>query len=129
MTVTVTWLDDAQTIIHYDVAPDWSWETVYPALDKALAMERSVDCRVDVIVELPTPLRIPSKLMTHLTSIARKQPENLHKTVLVSNNVVARSLLNVAGRLSSTIAAHYTYAETVDDALRHIHANRASTGA
>lgn len=129
MTVTVTWLDEAQTIVHYQIDPDWTWETFYPALDEALAMERCVDWRVDVIVELPTPLRIPAKLMTHLTSIARKQPDNLHKSVLVSRNTVVRSLLSVAGRLSPTIATHYIYAETADDALRYIYADRDSTGA
>ena len=126
MTVTVTWFDPANSIIHYKLEPGWSWKTFYPAFEQALAMEQSVAHRVDVILELPMPVRLQANTITHIAAIARKQPHNLRKSVFVSDDPLVNRLLHIARRISPVIERGYVCKPTLDEALAYIQADRAS---
>jgi hypothetical protein len=126
MTVTVSWYDPDHTIVHYCIQNGWNWETFYPALEKALQMEFSVSHRVDVIVQLPDSVNMPPSVITHIGSIARQNPPNLHKTVFVSSNQLAKMFISLAKNISPIAAQNYTFVDNIEEALTFIQTDRIS---
>lgn len=124
MSVSAWWDNDEQTIVRYDFEGHWTWEEFYPVYEQAIAMERGVPHRVDVILNMLKSQNIPISILTHARSIARKQPGNLGISVIVTTNAAILSLYRAGIKIDSGIAHYFAATTTLDDAYRIINEAR-----
>jgi hypothetical protein len=127
MAVEVCWYDDDETIILYSFSPNWTWAEFYPVFEKALAMEHSVDHRVDVILDYQVPYMIPPGLIDNLRVIVAKQPPNLHVSVLVTRQYVAVMMFRAMGNIIPILRSHFRIVATLPEALALIERDRRQT--
>ena len=116
MAVKVYWENDEKTIIRYDFEGHWTWDDLYPEYDRAIKMEKSVDHCVDVILDMRESQSIPLSAITHVRSIAGKQPDNVGLSVLVTTNRAILTLYNVGMKIDKNIAKYFAAASTIEEA-------------
>jgi len=126
MGVSICWDDEEQTIVRYDFEGRWTWEEFYPAYEQAIAMEKSVPHRIDVILDMLNSYNIPLNAITHVRSISKKQPENLGLSVFVTTSAVVLSLYRVGMQFDAGLSRYFAAASTLEEAYQLISAARES---
>jgi hypothetical protein len=116
MPVRVYWEDEPQTIVRYDFDGPWTWDDLYPAYYQAIQMERSVEYRVDVILDLRHSGRMPANVLLHIKNISEKQPPNLGLSVFVTTNTFMHSLYQTGIRFYNKIGYYFRMVKTLDEA-------------
>jgi hypothetical protein len=124
MSVRVYWEDQSKTIVRYDFAGAWTWNELYAAYYEAIAMERSVAHRVDVILDLRASGPIPANALLHLKNFSEKQPPNIGLSFFVTSNNFIRSLYQVGTKFYGKIAHYFRVAATLEEASAAIAADR-----
>lgn len=100
MGVSAYWLDDnLKDIVQYDFEGPWTWEDLYPVLDKALEMEKEQPHRVDVILNFTNSNVIPSNALVHVKNIIDKQPDNIGLSIFVTSNRFFTVMYNMATKI------------------------------
>lgn len=120
MSVKVRWYDEAQAIVLYEFQGDWTWDELYPQYDTAIAMEKSVTHRVDVIIDMRRAGRLPKNVLSHMKNFSDKQPDNIGITAIVTNNAFVRTLYTTGCKFYPKIQRYFTVVQTLDDAERMI---------
>jgi hypothetical protein len=124
MPIQVFWEDDAQTIVRYNFEGTWTWDELYPAYYQAIAMEKSVTDRVDVILDMRDSGRVPANALLHIKNISEKQPPNIGLSIFVTTNAFVTSMYNMAIRVYSKVAYYFRITKTPEEALAMIAADR-----
>ena len=83
MPVKVSWEDDAKRIMRYTIEGNWTWDEFYPEYHRALALEKAVFHRVDVIVDISNTGRLPMNILAHVRTFADEMPPNVELVVVV----------------------------------------------
>jgi hypothetical protein len=85
MTIKVEWSNPEKTIILQKRAPGWTWKDFDAAVDQYVAMARSVDHRVAIIIDcLDAPNSPTPSALYHYQRAESLKPENLVLMVVVS---------------------------------------------
>lgn len=124
MPVSVSWYDDAKTIVWYDFQGKWTWDELYPEFERALEMERSVGHRVDVILDFRDTHSVGANALAHLKRIADRQPDNIGLSVFVTQNQFMKKLYDIGTSFYKPIGHYFRVVPTVDDALAVIYKER-----
>ena len=124
MSVRAYWVNEEKTVVRYDFEGNWTWDELYPVFQEALAMERSVPHRVDVILDMTRAGRLPANALLHVKNISDKQPDNIGLTVIVSPNQFVGSLYTIGVRFYAKIAYYFRVTKTFDEANAVIAAAR-----
>src|SRR5688500_12595515 len=101
MSVRAYWQDEGKTLVRYDFEGAWTWSELYAAYYEAIAMERSVEHRVDVILDMTTSGPIPANALLHLKNFSEKQPPNIGLSIIVTSSQFVRSLYQVGTKFYS----------------------------
>ena len=124
MSVRVYWEDEGRTIVRYDFDGLWSWDELYTAYYEAIAMETSVEHRVDVILDLRRSGRVPGNALLHVKNFSDRQPVNIGLSVFVTSNSFLVSLYNVGVKFYSKIGHYFRVAPTIEAAHAMIERDR-----
>jgi hypothetical protein len=125
MSVHVYWEDESKAIVRYDFEGEWDWNELYSAYYEAIAMEKSVEHRVDVILDMRHSGRIPSNVLLHVKNFSDRQPPNIGLSVVVTPNTFVHSLYKVGVKFYSKIGFYFRVAVTLEAAHAMIAADRA----
>lgn len=124
MGITANWTDNSQTIIRYDFEGHWDWDMFYPVYEQVITMAKSVDHRVDVVLDLRENNTFPKNVIMHIKNIADKRPKNMGKSILVTENRFALSLFRVARHLNHRIDKYFRIVPTFEEAYAIIERDR-----
>ncbi len=124
MSVSADWQDEKHDIVFYNFEGAWTWDEMYRAYTKAIALEKSVPYRVDVILDLRRSKSIPANALLHVKNISDKQPENLGLTVVVTPNGFVRALYNAGVAFYKGIGHYFRVTPTMEEAAQMIAADR-----
>ena len=126
MPITVNWADEHHTIVCYTIDGRWNWDDWYTVFSEGKALVRSVDHRVDVIVDTRNTGWMPPDIVTHVLQVTNTRSKNLHLAVIVTRSSTARTLYAVASRIHHRIRECYALADSVEEARRIIDQARLS---
>lgn len=124
MAVTVTWADEARTIIHINIANPWTWHELLNAAHETRGMIATIGHEVAVIYDYTDTATIPPGdpiLQVPKLAAARHPQETL--TVAVD---VDTALGQAAVNVYSNVYHHVQLVATLDEARALIAAKRAS---
>src|SRR5574337_711770 len=120
MPVSADWYDSKQEIVLYVFEGRWTWDELYATYNKAIAMEKSVPHRVDVLLDMLNSKAVPANALLHVKNISNKQPDNLGLTVIVTPNAFVRALYNAGAQFYKGIAHYFRVVPTMEEALQMI---------
>jgi hypothetical protein len=126
MTVTARWFDDKKELVLYTFEGKWTWDELYPVYREAIAMEKSVSQRVDVVLDMLKSTSVPANALMHVKNFSDKQPENLGLTVVVTSSGFVHALYDAGIKFYKGIAHYFRVVSTMDDAFRMISEDRQS---
>jgi len=129
MSVRAYWQDETKTIVRYDFDGEWDWNELYTAYYEAIAMEKSVEHRVDVILDMRRGGRIPGNVLLHVKNFSDRQPPNIGLSVIVTENAFVHSLYKVGAKFYSKIGYYFRVATTLEAADSMIATDRARSAA
>ncbi|NDJ62520.1 MAG: hypothetical protein GYB67_15435 [Chloroflexi bacterium] len=124
MPVNVYWRDTEQTIMCFDCIGRWTWKELIDATHTSYDMADSVPHRVDAVVNLTDGRYLPGGAFGQINTLARRGRDNWQLGVIVGANQVVKAMITMFKQLYSESGQHFVFAETVDDALALIAAQR-----
>lgn len=117
MAITVTWGNDQQTIINYDIKGKWSWLEFESGLQQSIIKTMDVIHAVDEIYDLTYSQPFPDNSLDFWRNALRVMPDNRGHLVFVGTDKAVAQLLIVLGR---TYPAYADRLHTVDN-LKQAH--------
>lgn len=124
MSVTSAWYNPAQDIVLYVFEGRWTWDELYSAYNQAIAMEKSVPHRVDVVLNMLDSKSVPPNALLHVKNISNKQPDNIGLTIVVTPSTFIQSLFNAGTRFYKGIAHYFRVVPTMEAAMKMIEDDR-----
>jgi hypothetical protein len=124
MAITITWYDDAKTIIQHDFPVEWTWDEFYEAIRQSVEMEKTVTHDVYVLSVNPPNVKIPAgNAIQHFQkSFGMHRPHVRFVVVPINNMLVAlfgRSLIRLGLVTKKVRVVH-----TIEEALGLIAADK-----
>jgi|GEM_PF-3590556 len=127
MGITVDWYDSEQRILKFEVVGSWTWDDLYPQIDRSHELAASVahDKLVHTIFDmLQAAPNIPPNAISHLQKIAENQAPNAGVTVLVTQsrlvhyfyNLIMGPYQSVLFRSVNKLNYHFRISESVEQA-------------
>ncbi|MFN8375085.1 MAG: hypothetical protein U0694_19690 [Anaerolineae bacterium] len=116
MSVEVMWDNAEQSILRFVFEGKWSWEELYPALNEAFEMEKSVPHRVHAILDMRKSVSVPTDVLMHVKNISDQQLEKSGLSVIVTHNSFIHMLYQVGVKFYSKIDYYFRVAATMDEA-------------
>lgn len=128
MSVTVEWDNPEQTIIHYDLGSNWTWEELRKVMLETwpLITERKVI--VDGYMTSQHQ-HMPPNAMMHLRTITQSRPLNTGVMVLVGANSMMKNMITTFMNIYNNMFQRETplaFAETVEEAREIIRQKKAA---
>lgn len=117
MAITVSWLDDTQTMLRYDVSGAWTWQDLAEALNQGNDLMDSVSHRVEVIVDMSGSAGMPANMIElgrRMTGIRR--PENMGVVVVIQGGALLEALVGTMRRIYKGLDQSILYADTLEAA-------------
>lgn len=124
MGIHITWYDTSQTIVHYKIEGEWTWDDLYREGEKATAMCAAKPYRVDFIVDLLHSGPFPPRIIAQVRHLADRQLDNAGLTVIISQHRFAHTLYQVGVNIYGGIGDVFRMAYTPQEALRIIQQDR-----
>jgi hypothetical protein len=110
MTVTTQWFDDEHTIILTEFIGNWTFEELWTVYNNALGMVKSVDHKVDCIVDMSrSSPALPSGSLIQLKRIADYQHPQTGITVYVKANKLMKAITKVFWLFYRSSAEKYPF--------------------
>lgn len=109
MPITVSWDDTEKTVLRYDFEGNWTWDEFQQAKEESDAMLDSVPHSVDVILNYGNNHWLPPGAISRLRAMAANTRPNFSgRTIIVSESIVHRTLLNILRNTSNWLADRFT---------------------
>jgi hypothetical protein len=116
MGITVTWDNDAQTVLRYGFGEHWQWDDFKKAFRQAQQMLASVGHMVDVIADFQNSACVPTETLARLAYVAASRPPNLGNSVIVGSKVFDTTTFTVFGHFYGDTARTYHVTHSLDRA-------------
>lgn len=120
MPVDIQWVNVEKTILQYTLSGNWTWSELFPKYEEAIRMEESVSHMVDIIIDLRSSGAVPSNTLSHMRSIANKQPPNVGISVLVTRAHMVEALFRLAKQVNPKIKQYFEIVTDLDAAYQVI---------
>ncbi|MBI1256348.1 MAG: hypothetical protein GC204_02650 [Chloroflexi bacterium] len=120
MPITITWDNEAKTIIHWRYIGKWTWEEATSVFDDTTRMMSEVQHPVSLIHDLSLSNTIPARALSNAQRFTSALPENWNISVIVDPSGFGASLLNIFAKLYQKLGAHYRVAPNLHEARRII---------
>jgi hypothetical protein len=125
MSIQVEWDNEDHRIIRFDYDDKWTWADHFAAVQQSVAMMKTVDHTVDMIINLENSSHLPPNALTNIRSTALKGTPNWRITVLVGMNTFAQLLMNMFGKINKDLGQHFVAVDTMEEAYALIADRRA----
>lgn len=130
MPMNIDWLDAEQTMLCATGEGRWTWDEFHEGVQEIVKRIKSVPHRVDLIYNHTPNSRPPSgSPMPHYKYALQVMPPNAGMHVIVSINLVSRTLLNVFLKVyGKSKDAKFALVGSLDEAKQVIAAEREAQG-
>lgn len=125
MPVTVSWFDDKCTIVLYKCEEKWTWEEFNPLYDSVWNMIKSVNYRIDIIVDWTQSAGFPlgvANLIHHASTNILPEGEGL--IICVGGKTLFQILLGAFRRLYPRAASAYRLVDSFEEAIKLLEQER-----
>jgi hypothetical protein len=106
MSIQAAWDNDSKTIVSLTYHQPWNWEELEVATVQINALLDSVNCPVDVIIDVREGGQPPSGALDRFRKALRNDHPNIRHVIFVGNKDVVTGFLEIIfrvyGRLSPT---------------------------
>jgi hypothetical protein len=116
MGITVSWDNEAKTIIRYCFEGRWDWNDFYTARAEAHTMLDEVSYKVGIIVDVQLSNFLPNGAISHIRGLPYKTHPNTGRTILVGANTLIQALYNLFQKLYSTNNGNFMLIRTLEEA-------------
>lgn len=121
MAVTVEWKNNEKTILGYTVDGQWTWNEIYVAAERGLALNQDYRKDVFAIVDLRNSHGIPTGSVTQLTRLAEIPRPNTRLVLIVGGSSLTASIVTIYNRIRFTSSTIVKWVPGMEDALDMIH--------
>ena len=125
MPVRVEWFDGEQTVIHWKMSGDWTWEEYTSARRRLAVMQNNLGYLVDHIYDVRKSNGLPPNALSQFLSASKSMhPNTSGMVVVVGGSMLARQLGGVLMRIRPNTRLDITFIPTIEQAPEHIEARR-----
>lgn len=120
MAVSVGWKDVEKSILEYAIDGQWSWNELYRAAERGVALNQNVCKDVFAILDLTRSQGIPSGGVTQLTRLAEIPRPNTRLILVVGGGSLTASVVTIYNRIRFTSSTVVKWVPSMDFALKMI---------
>lgn len=128
MGIEIVWDNDEETVIRYVFDEYWTWDDFFAAKDKAYNMIDVGGKKVGVILDTPTNMWLPHKLIVHGRRALRGKHELTTMVVFVTSSPFVRTMMNAIITVSRGLNVYLSITSSVDEAREQIAERLAAVG-
>lgn len=127
MTVRVDWDDPDQSILLYTLGCRWTWDEMYEAVDKGIAMTSTVPHKFCIIVDYQSSQGLPPGAINQFGRITRLMNPQIELVIIAGGGTLLLSLFNLFLLLSGNNAPKYCWVSDLDKAYSMLAERRAAS--
>ncbi len=116
MPVHVSWDNADQTIVHYQMDRNWTWEEFFGAKARAQALINTVSHKVAVILETHHDGPLPTDLLGNIRNGLRTKHPRTALIIVVTTRPFIRTMIGTVRGLSPLSRARIELASDMDEA-------------
>jgi len=121
----VHWLNDSHDIVYAKYPTGWTWEEFYAIREQVHALVDTEDTpRVDFIADQTTSMIPQGSPFGHARSVIHNKHPRVNLIVVVADNMLLRSIANVAFKLSRDTQNSFRLVSSMEEAIQLIEADR-----
>jgi hypothetical protein len=128
MAFTISWFDDAETILLYKPTEPLTWDEIENGVRQGQAMVKGKPHTVDMVYQLNAYLQVPAgNPLTHFQAVSQTNPANAGMIVIVA----APTLIQTFARITSSMMGDndtLRFVDRLDEAALVIMEARARRG-
>jgi hypothetical protein len=126
MPIYVSWGDETESYIHYQLFDPWDWEDYYEASLQWRELVNAANRPVVTLLDFSKSTRLPSGAMTHLKKAAMSEHPYFGGMVIVGFNTFIRIIVTTMMRIFPRSASQVHMAADLKEALTYVQANSES---
>lgn len=120
MPITLTWLDDEQTILLQKFPSEWTVQSLLKMVDETRALVNEMDQDVCIIMDFSESQTRPMfNLMNSMAHMERNANAHIKLTVIIATTFL-RTLFNTLKSFAPKASQNVLFAESQDEALQII---------
>ncbi len=131
MPITVSWADDARTIILEEYGPSWTWEEFLGVSAQEHHMMDQVEHRVDIIADARST-SLPDRALEMFPEIVRQAATSGHPNaglyVVVGASRLIRTFITLYSRIYPEHGSNIKLVESMEEAYRVIEGSQGLFG-
>ena len=127
MTVRVDWVDTDHSILLYTLACRWTWDELYQAADKGIAMTHTVSHNICVIVDHQSSQGLPPGAFAQFNRITRYMNSQTELVIIAGGGTLFLSLFNLFLLIAGNGAPKYYWVSDLDKAYSTLAARRTAS--
>ncbi|MEZ4668761.1 MAG: hypothetical protein R3E39_12690 [Anaerolineae bacterium] len=116
MAVTVDWKNDEHTILSYTLDGHWTWNELFLAAERGVALNQDVRKDVVAVLDLRNSLGMPSGGVTQLTSLAEIPRPNTRLVIVVGGGPLTASVVSIYNRIRFTSSTKVRWVANMEEA-------------
>lgn len=116
MPISITWDDEAQSVLRLTYESRWTWDEFYEAFRLSGRYLRSADYEVSVINDVSGDTQPPQNLMGNLQTCLESLAPNVGLIVFVGDDLYAAAVVEVMRGMYPLHTGNWHATETLDDA-------------
>ena len=116
MGIEIIWDNEEETILRYVFDAYWTWEEFFAAKEKAYNMIDAGGQKVGVIIDTPTNMWLPHKLIVHGRRALQGRHEHTSMVMFVTSSPFVRTMMNAIITVSRGLNVQLSITASVDEA-------------
>jgi hypothetical protein len=116
MGIHVHWDNPEKTILVETFEGNWTLDDYHRMIDAAAALLAQEDHPVHVICDGTQSKTLPSQMLSGVRYAIKKMPQNQGIVVFVNANMFAKTIINIAKKLTPLLVNTIEYADSVEAA-------------
>lgn len=120
MSISVTWDNEAKTIVRFEYEGKWTWEDFYEKIDAANKMMDTVESPCVSIIDMQKSHFLPSGAALHIRNVIRKSMSHNNSgiSVFLDADVIVKAMIEVLRKSYPDILENteWLYAKTLEQA-------------
>ncbi len=125
MSISVRWVDEAQTILYYEYTGPWSWPEYKEINEQAVALTAGVNHKVYVIADFRKSQLLPESALSSFRRSMKTSRFEFEFTVLIFESEFILRLLQLFRKLNQTQSQKLRTARSPEEAFALIAAHQA----
>lgn len=124
MPINIRWFDDRQHIVLWTIEGQWTLQEMHETYTKGNAMCAEVPHHtVNALIDMTRSKSVPSSIFSALTARVQSEQPNYDMAVIVSQNVLIKSFVNIINSLPA-LREKYIVVNSMEAALTFIEKRR-----